>query len=88
MIVWDEDRNRNKWKLGIVSELIEGKDNIILERKYEQQTRASNSTPVSTRAVLRQAKVETQSECTPRSQRDAVATAKVRLQQQAEVEDQ
>ena len=95
VIVRDEDRNRNKWKLGIVSELIEGKDNII----GGAQVRTANGK--LERAIQHLYPLELSCDkpkwnpnpsaptCTPRSQRDAAAAAaKVRLQQQAEVEDQ
>ena len=94
VIVWDEDRNRNKWKLGIVSELIEGKDNII----RGAQVRTANGK--LERAIQHLYPLELSCDkpkwnpnpsaptYTPRSQRDAAVAAKVRLQQQAEVEDQ
>ena len=94
VIAWDEDRNRNKWKLGIVSELIEGKDNII----RGAQVRTANGK--LERAIQHLYPLELSCDkpkwkpnpsaptYTPRSQRDAAAAAKVRLQQQAEGEEQ
>ena len=29
MIIKDDDRNRNKWKLGIIEDLISGRDGIV-----------------------------------------------------------
>ena len=93
VIVWDEDKNRNKWKLGIVSELIEGKDKVI--RGAEVRTANGKLE----RAVQHLYQLELSCDrpkwepnpsalpYTPQPQRDAAA-ARAHLQQQAEGEEQ
>ena len=93
VIVWDEDKNRNKWKLGIVNQLIEGRDGVI----RGAQVRTSNGE--LERAVQHLYPLELSCDkpkwkpnpsaptYNPRPQRGAAAAAKARIQQQADVED-
>ena len=93
VIVWDEDKNRNKWKLGVVNQLIEGRDGVI----QGAQVRTSNGE--LERAVQHLYPLELSCDkpkwkpnpsaptYNPRPQRDAAAAAKARIQQQADVED-
>ena len=91
VIVEDEDKNRNHWKLGIIESLIEGRDNVVRGAKIR------TAKGVLERAVHQLYPLELSSENScpawapnpgapvfqPQPTRDAAAAATLRIEQQA-----
>ncbi len=92
VIIADESKNRNTWKLGIVSDLIKGKDNVIRGAKV----RTANG--VLERAIQHLYLLELSIEeknwepnpsaptFIPRPKRDAAVAADLRMQQHAQTD--
>ena len=96
VIIKGDERNRNKWKLGIVENLIPGRDGVIrvaklragkntLERAVQHLYPLELSCDVTRAAQKKQELKVTANEFRPK--RDAAAAAEVRMQDIAEEED-
>ena len=62
VIIAVENKNRNTWKLGIVSDLIKGKDDVVRGEKVctaKRCTRKGDSATASTRVVHRRKELGT-----------------------------
>ena len=66
VIIKDEERDRNKWKIGIVEDLISGRDELP-NLEWERNTRTGGTTPLPTRAVMRLGECTGSSATQPRS---------------------
>jgi hypothetical protein len=90
VIIEDEDKNRNHWKLGIIGRQLKGRDGVVRGAKVR------TARGVLERAVQQLYPLELSSEeekswtpnlCAPvfqpRPKRDAAAAAEVRIEQQA-----
>ena len=92
VIIADESKNRNAWKLGIVSDLIKGKDNVVRGAKVQ------TANGVLERAIQQLYPLELSIEennwepnpsaptVIPRPRRDAAVAADLRVQQHAQAD--
>ena len=93
VVIRDEDKKRNEWKLGVVSGVIEGKDNVI--RGVRVRTSKGNLEravqyiyPLELSCDEPKWKPNPKAKTfAPRPTRDAAAAAKLRVQQDAEAQD-
>ncbi len=89
VIIADESKNRNAWKLGIVSDLIKGKDNVVRGAKVQ------TANGVLERVIQQLYPLELSIEennwepnptFIPRPRRDAAVAADLRVQQHAQAD--
>ena len=93
VIIRDEDKKRNEWKLGVVSGVIEGKDNVIRgvrvrTSKGNLERAVQHIYPLELSCDEPKWKPNPEAKTfAPRPTRDAAAAAKLRVQQDAEAQD-
>ena len=93
VITRDEDKKRNEWKLGVVSGVIEGKDNVIRgvrirTSKGNLERAVQHIYPLELSCDEPKWKPNPEAKTfAPRPTRDAAAAAKLRVQQDAEAQD-